>query len=120
MQGGVESFISIEVTKINEKDDGKKCVGLWYFFNVTEPYTIGIAETQCSASLRVYPNPAGNQLTIDNGELIIENVEIFSVVGQRVGAYPCGRPEMTIDISHLAAGMYFLKIGNKFAKFVKE
>jgi len=86
--------------------------------------TVGIAKTHNYASvLRVYPNPANGQLKIKNEELR-ENTEyqIFSVVGQvvMVGAYPCGSPEMTIDVSHLASGMYFLKIGNKTVKFVKE
>ena len=80
--------------------------------------------------LRVYPNPTSGQLTIsiDNGELK-ENtvVEIYSVVGQRLTLKTLtslttleslGR--VTIDISHLAKGMYFLKIGNKVVKFVKE
>jgi len=31
-----------------------------------------------------------------------------------------GMSEITIDVSHLAKGMYFLKIGEKVVKFVKE
>jgi hypothetical protein len=27
---------------------------------------------------------------------------------------------MSIDVSHLASGMYFLKINNKVVKFMKE
>jgi hypothetical protein len=51
------------------------------------------------------------------------DIEIYDVVGQMVGAYPCGRPEndeITIDISHLAQGLYFLKIGNKTIKIIKQ
>jgi hypothetical protein len=73
-----------------------------------------------NGALRVYPNPTRGQLIIENGELIIDNVTIYDVVGRTVGAYPCGRPENTIDVSHLAKGMYFLKTGNKTVKFVKE
>ena len=74
---------------------------------------VGIVETHCNASLRIYPNPAGNQLTIDNGQFPIDNIKIYSVAGQMVGAYPCGRPQTTIDISHLANGIYFLRIQTK-------
>ena len=71
--------------------------------------------------LRVFPNPVKNQLKIKNYELKEgEVIEIYSVVGQTVGAYPCGRPETTIDISHLASGMYYLKVGNNTVRFVKE
>ena len=94
----------------------------WSAKNVT-----GIVETHCNASLRVYPNPAGNQLTIDCRDVInhVSTVEIYDVVGQTVGAGFKPAPtnaknEITIDISHLAAGMYFLKIGNRTARFVKE
>ena len=78
--------------------------------------------------IRVYPNPAGNQLKIslpnpsEGGANAAEVVEVYSVVGQMVGAYAI-RPEnteATIDISHLAKGMYFLKINNKVVKFIKE
>jgi len=31
-----------------------------------------------------------------------------------------GWGEVIIDVSHLANGMYFLKVGNKAARFVKE
>jgi len=48
------------------------------------------------------------------------NIELFDVVGQVVGTYPYGRPETTIDISHLAKGLYFLKIDGKMFKVVKE
>jgi hypothetical protein len=96
---------------------------------------VGIVEGKhADLPLQVYPNPAGNQLIIigvgaDNDS----PVQIFNVVGQCVGAYPCGRPETgagasparTIDVSHLAAGMYFLKCRDAInrvctVKFVKE
>ena len=94
---------------------------------------VGIVETHCNASLRVYPNPAGNQLTIDCRDVInhVSTVGIYDVVGQKApfnspegGKLPSfggvGGGSITIDISHLANGMYFLKIGNRTARFVKE
>jgi len=84
---------------------------------------VGIAQlTMYNVQLTIYPNPTRGQLIIDNGELTIGEYSIYSVVGQvvMVGAYPCGSPEMTIDVSHLASGMYFLKVDGKTVKFVKE
>ena len=82
---------------------------------------IGIVETDNYPSLRVYPNPAKNELRIRSYELQASEVyiQIYSVVGQMVVAYPCGRPETTIDIAHLVNGIYYLKINNKVVKFVK-
>jgi hypothetical protein len=71
---------------------------------------VGIVETHCNASLRVYPNPTDGQLRITNYELQIKNIEIFDLLGKSVGTNPCVRPETTIDISHLPAGMYFMRI----------
>ena len=79
---------------------------------------------QSESQLMIYPNPANNELRITIGGEYHSPIQysIYSVVGQvvMVGAYPCGRPEMTIDVSHLSAGMYYLKIDGKTARFVKE
>ncbi|MCL2132311.1 MAG: T9SS type A sorting domain-containing protein [Lentimicrobiaceae bacterium] len=51
-----------------------------------------------------------------------DEIKVFDVVGQVVGTY-CIRPENTkieIDISHLASGLYFLKIDGKTVKMVKQ
>ena len=96
----------------------------------------GIVSATLNNQLWVYPNPANGQLTIDCRDVInhVSTVEIYNVVGQCVytplnppsrGEYSPfeggrGMSEITIDISHLPAGMYFLKIGNRTARFVKE
>jgi hypothetical protein len=76
----------------------------------------------------------------EGGANTAEDIEIYNVVGQKApfnspegGKYSppwklsvaevsegLGEATITIDISHLPAGMYFLKIGNKTARFVKE
>jgi len=98
------------------------------FTNIIENCdSVGIVETHCNASLRVYPNPTKGELRIEKEELRENSViEIFNIAGQNVGAYPCGRPyscgrpEIIIDVSHLAKGMYYLKVGEKTVQFVKE
>ena len=112
-------------------------------YNDCMGYT-GLKEIQ-QANLRIYPNPAKEQLTIEYGSsacfgyaqqptltaqehpLSEVEVEIYNVVGQNVGANLRVRPEnneTTIDISHLANGMYFLKIqtdnGMIMKRFVKQ
>ena len=91
-----------------------------YLLDITVKRTANtsIAETHCNASLRVYPNPTDRQLIIENGELTIENYSIYSVVGQVVmqGVLQ----NNIINVEQLASGMYFLKVGNKVIKFVKN
>jgi hypothetical protein len=74
---------------------------------------------------KLYPNPTTGTLHVTFGDILDSKdgtIEIFNVAGQVVGTY-CIRPEKTettIDISHLAKGMYFLKVDGKVVKVVKE
>jgi len=89
--------------------------------------------TKTDKNIKVYPNPTTGQLIIDNGQLTIAplsppeggkqpTIEIYDVVGQVVFTSPLSNlsPETTIDISHLANGLYFLKVDGKVVKIVKE
>jgi len=80
--------------------------------------------------IKIYPNPTSGQLTINNEQLTINCedkgacplVEVYNVVGQVVFTSQLSKlsPETTIDISHISAGLYFLKIDGKTVKIVKE
>jgi hypothetical protein len=65
----------------------------------------GIDEAE-SATMRVYPNPTSGMLTIDVGTTTVGLVSVLSQTGQLLGSYETG----TIDVSHLAPGMYYLKV----------
>ena len=89
-------------------------------------------------SIIVYPNPTTGQLTMNNEQLIMNNVEIYNVMGQMVYTSPNpskrgelspfeggrGMSEIVIDISHLTNGIYFMKIttdkGMSIKKIVKQ
>jgi hypothetical protein len=82
----------------------------------------GIVEMDNYPSSRVYPNPTTSQLTIENGELTMNNVAIFDIMGRTINNYQLSivNYQLIIDVSHLANGMYYLKVGNKTVRFVKE
>jgi hypothetical protein len=75
---------------------------------------------------KIYPNPTNNQLHVAFTALQGEaDYAIYSVVGQIVmqGKLQCRDAincVSTINVEPLAKGMYFLKIDNKTARFVKE
>jgi len=72
---------------------------------------VGIVETDNYSSLRVYPNPAKNELIIENEQLKIENIEIYNVMGQLLQSKIVNlQSKIEIDVSHLASGIYSLKI----------
>jgi hypothetical protein len=43
---------------------------------------------------------------------------MYSIIGIEMGSYICTE-QMNIDISGLASGVYFIRIGDKVGKFVK-
>jgi len=81
-------------------------------------------ETITNYELRVYPNPTTGQLTIENGELKIVNVEIYDVYGRKQKSRKAEEQKIVIYISDLANGVYFLKIstekGTVVQKIVKQ
>ncbi|MCL2168033.1 MAG: T9SS type A sorting domain-containing protein, partial [Lentimicrobiaceae bacterium] len=108
--------------------------GLYTFNDVDSNHFIHVTFTIASSisepllyQITIYPNPTTGELTIENGELRIENVEVFDIYGKKL--YLSTRPlvhssTVSIDISHLASGIYFVKIstdeGVVMKKVVKE
>jgi hypothetical protein len=77
----------------------------------------------------VYPNPTDGQLIIDNGELKIENVEVFNITGQSVYSSTCplspagggrGWFSSTLNISNLPTGIYFIRIQTENGVITKK
>ena len=85
---------------------------------------VGIVEREYGqqAKIKVYPNPTTGQLIIDNGQLTIENVEVFDIYGRKQKIILNSQFSIlnSINISHLPAGVYFLKIDNQTVKVVKQ
>lgn len=75
-------------------------------------------------SVQIYPNPASDFITISNlqGK---ETLEIFDLKGQLMKTFYGNAEDATINIAHLASGVYFVKITNQKGnstnkKFVKK
>jgi len=78
--------------------------------------------TEYSAKFKIYPNPARDELRIKNYELREGEIEIFDVTGRKQKSEIVNRKsEIVINISHLPAGVYFVRIEKEVVgKFVKE
>jgi hypothetical protein len=85
-----------------------------------------ITDLETSEGLKIYPNPTNGEITIrmENGEWRMENVEFFDMNGKRVYVakpqFSIFNSQLTINISHLPNGTYIVKIGNSFAKIIKQ
>jgi len=104
-------------------------------YTVTVTRAVGIDENSAVAHFTLYPNPTTGELRIspagggrgwNNGQLTIENVEVFDIYGRNVSSHHLiiSSSNQLINISHLSAGIYFVKIrteaGEVVRKVVKE
>jgi hypothetical protein len=80
-------------------------IAKWSIFNDIEDY-------QNTESVFIFPNPTTGEFRVTSDELQVTSVEIFDVMGISVGTYRIRpeTPEITINISNLNAGIYFVKI----------
>jgi uncharacterized protein len=87
----------------------------------------GVFEEYGGNPVHIYPNPAGDYVTVDYGKgEAPEGISIFSLAGgevQLLQTKNSGPGQLEIDISHLPAGVYLLRLrgkeGFRFAKLVK-
>jgi hypothetical protein len=83
--------------------------------------TSGIHDLTLANSLQLYPNPTTGELKIKNYKLREgDKIEIYNMLGQKQQLTTNHYPLSTINVSHLSAGIYTVKIGGYVGKFVKK
>ena len=74
----------------------------------------GLDTVKKKEKYRIYPNPVGDELKIENGEWKIENVEIYDLFGRLLISknfqFSMRNSQLSINTSSLTAGMYLLKL----------
>jgi hypothetical protein len=81
---------------------------------------VGITEIE-NGKIIIYPNPTTGNLRIESDELKIENVDIFDVYGRKLlSTLSLKSQYATIDISHLPAGVYIVKIPTESGGIIKK
>jgi len=83
---------------------------------------LGVDENAELSGVRVFPNPTTGELNIEYGILNIDNVEVFDVYGRNQKIIVNSQLSIlnSIDISHLPAGTYFVKIITEQGEIVKK
>lgn len=90
-------------------DNGRE---LW-----TLDISTGLQKQKIEKVLRVYPNPASNQLNIDG--LRCETTYVLDITGYIIRSFSKKTNNQILDIPGLSPGIYFVRNGEKSAKFVK-
>ena len=124
-EGHAFYFVPLLYTLIEEKFDA--C------FNITRDFLYNHLEFPTSipemseTMVQVYPNPATNLLTISVGDATQcepLSVVVIDVMGQVVLAETVSATEMSLDVSHLPSGIYFIQMDQgdfwSVRKFVKQ
>lgn len=102
--------------------------------HITENYPNCVVSTNCSLSnpdfdfnryITIYPNPAVTVVNLEvNGDIVIESLEVYNIMGQMVLTMPKANNTSAIDVASLASGSYILKIysnkGTTNSKFIKK
>jgi uncharacterized protein YuzE len=99
--------------------------------------TTGIEKIDANKSdVRIYPNPAKDEVTVKSQESGVGGIEIENVVGEKVISLKTPNTKLSasgqiqqgeqikIDVSKLVSGIYFVKVttdrGGVVRKFVKN
>ena len=92
-----------------------------YTVTVNRADSVGIIEIVLP-KISVYPNPTTGELSVLSHRLSVDKIEIFDVCGRKQSSHhliPSSSPHR-INIAHLPAGIYLLKVGNEMVKVIKN
>jgi len=80
-----------------------------------------IPELPLQEEILFYPNPTKGELRIDKGELRIDNVAIYDLLGRIQKSKIVNlKSEIVIDVSHLPAGVYFVQLSTEKGAITKK
>lgn len=72
------------------------------------------------SKVKVYPNPVTGNLTVENVDVAIDNVEVFDMLGRRVYSVHNCSSQLLINFSNFERGVYFVKVWtNGIAKVLR-
>ena len=81
-------------------------------------------DPQPETSIRAYPNPAVSNLTVEGSDAGLQEIGVFNAVGQymneKIRITKEGSQRISLDLSLLSKGIYFLKTGSKSVAFYKQ
>ena len=78
--------------------------------------TVDVINEEYNFNVRIYPNPASNQLIIDAKYLKVQRIEIMDITGKKIKTI--NPAQNSIGISELRNGIYFIKLIGKEQKVI--
>ena len=95
-------------------------VDIGAYENQTEVWN-NVFSLENKLELTYYPNPVRNslQLKINNVQLQKQDLQIFDINGKLVKQIAINNEAITIDVSDLETGVYYLRLGGLSKEFIK-
>ena len=84
------------------------------YFNISD-----VKDAVVKGNLTVFPVPAQENITI-SAEAVNSNITVFNIFGEKVLETLLLSQNQKVDISELPKGVYFIRSGDKYGKFVKN
>ncbi len=97
-----------------------------YIRNIYEaPLITGINSSSQHTTIKIYPNPANDNIIVKHNFATVSNLSLTNILGQVVMNVQLNTQQQSIDISGLNKGIFFATISNKageseIIKFVKK
>ena len=119
---GPNGFISFE-EDLEDVEPGLYILNMFDGFDCSLTDTVEILDLTTSLpqlpgdAIHIFPNPATSDLQIETRLSGDYSIELYSILGIRLGAWHNAR---TIDISMVSRGMYLVKFENEAGYFVKR
>ena len=76
--------------------------------------------SEASQEIKVYPNPASSNLTVESSTEIKGKIELYDPLGNLLKSKTFEGGKNVLDISALCHGIYILKANNKTIKVIKD
>lgn len=98
----------------NNRDTKPDIGAIEYFSNLSIEY-FNLDKTTA------FPNPFTNKITVNQSNINIKDVSVYNILGlEQSFIYEINSGYLTLDLSHLKPGVYFLKIGETSKKIIKN
>ncbi len=86
-------------------------------FELTVVEELGIGEVSLSQGLRLYPNPASDEINIYSANESIHSIQLFDLTGKRLMTQEVlDNNQLSLDVSAIAKGIYFIQLNNQVTK----
>ena len=92
---------------------------------VKQNSSVGVKQVADNSKFSLYPNPATSQLVVNNGNIPMQTITVYDVVGKEILKISDVNTSYTeLNVANLHQGLYFVKVrsekGTQVRKFVKE